>query len=163
MDNFILLIALVISFVTDLRKRKIYNIITFPSIILGFVFHTWMNGFQGFLFSLFGCIVGLGLLMFPFILGAMGAGDVKLLAAIGALKGTFFVIQTFVVMAIFGGIIALLILLTKKEFHPFYQKLIVSISIGKWHSFNKDDSQIVFPYGVAIVLGTLINVGVELF
>ncbi|UTW70504.1 prepilin peptidase [Anaerobacillus sp. HL2] len=54
-------------------------------------------------------------LIYPFLFRGMGAGDVKLLAVIGALKGTSFVFTTAIYMAIVGAIIALLIMLFHKD------------------------------------------------
>ena len=76
----------------------------------------YTSGFEGFLFSGKGFLVGLGLLMIPYLLGGMGAGDVKLMAAIGALMGTSFVFYSFIYTALIGGLIALLLIFKKRGF-----------------------------------------------
>lgn len=160
MINIILLFALLISIITDLKERKIYNLITFPAIIAGLLIHTWNSGLDGFLFSLAGFGLGIGLLFIPFLLGGMGAGDVKLLGAIGALKGAAFVFHAFFLIAIIGGVIAVMILLTKKEFKSFIVRTFFSMQLRTIDGLSKEEMHHAFPYGVAIVCGTLVYMGV---
>ena len=110
----ILAITLIISFITDIRKRRILNIVTLPAILIGLIYYTVTSGFEGFLFSGKGLLVGFLILLIPYLLGGMGAGDVKLMAAIGALTGTSFVIESFLYTAIIGGLIAIILNFEKK-------------------------------------------------
>jgi prepilin peptidase CpaA len=93
----------------------------------------------------------------------MGAGDVKLLGAIGALKGTGFVIHAFFYVAIIGGIISIVILLNKKEFFSFWKRIIFSLQFRTIDGLNKEELHHAFPYGLAIVLGTMLYFGVDAF
>lgn len=155
--NLFLITILIICVVTDLRKRKIYNKVIFPSLILAVVINIFMDGFTGITTTVIGFSVGIAILFIPFYLGGMGAGDVKLLAFIGALKGTSFVLVTAVYMAIVGGIIALAILLFRKGwaknalFYLIGKKYGVSIPL----SFNKQALRATYPYGVAISIGAV--------
>ncbi|MFT4416833.1 prepilin peptidase [Fredinandcohnia humi] len=162
MINVILFSALLISFITDVRERKIYNVITFPTMLIGLIFHTITGGWDGFLYSFLGLLVGIGLLFIPYLLGGMGAGDVKLLGAIGALKGTLFVFQAFIVISIVGGLIAIVILLSKKEFGFFFKKIMFTMKFRTLDGIEKEDMHHAFPYGVAIVIGTILYSGVGL-
>lgn len=162
MLNTVLLLALVISFITDIKERKIYNIVTFPTIIVGLIYHTVTNGWDGFLLSFLGLLVGFGLLFIPYVLGGIGAGDVKLLAAIGALKGTYFVFQSFFLIAIVGGIIAFSILVSKKELGFFFKRIFFAMKFRTLDGIDNEDIHHAFPYGIAIVLGTLLYIGVDL-
>lgn len=103
-------IALVISVITDLRNRKIYNLVVFPGIVVAFVFQIWLAGMSGALEALAGFAVGLGLLLIPYLLGGMGAGDVKLLAMVGAFKGVLFVLVAATYMAVIGAVLAVIVL-----------------------------------------------------
>jgi prepilin peptidase CpaA len=163
MVNLLLISSLLICLFTDLKERKIYNIVTFPTILLAILFHTWNSGWQGFQFSFLGLLLGLGLLFIPYILGGMGAGDVKLLGAIGALKGAGFVFYAFFYVAIIGGIISIVILLNKIEFFSFWKRTIFSLQFRTIDGLNKDDLHYTFPYGLAIVLGTMLYFGVDAF
>lgn len=142
MVNGILVITLIISFITDIQGRKILNIVTFPAILLGLMYYSFNFGLRGFCFSIIGLIIGFLVLFIPFLLGGMGAGDVKLMAAIGALTGASFTLQSFFYTAIIGGIISAFLILKKRGF-------------GRKAESPKNIEPITFPYGVPIVLGTL--------
>lgn len=161
--NTILLITLLISLITDIRKRKILNIVTLPAILIGFIYYIATLGWEGFLFSGKGFLVGFTLLLIPYLLGGMGAGDVKLMAAIGALTGAKFTFYAFIYIALIGGIISLILIMKKrgvwnsiKSFFFllfFLRSNFVSLKLNS----NKESS-ILFPYGVPIVLGTICQV-----
>ncbi|SEM94119.1 prepilin peptidase CpaA [Mesobacillus persicus] len=160
MGSFILVLVLIISFFTDIKSRKILNIITLPTIIFGIIFNIYTGGVEGFFISGKGLLVGLGLLLIPYLLGGMGAGDVKLLTAIGALMGSSFVFYSFIYSALIGGAIALVLICKQKDFWQSMKKLLFNFTFfrGNLGSMvidkNEKASRISFPYGVAIVLGT---------
>jgi prepilin peptidase CpaA len=94
-----------IALYTDTRRGLIPNWLTFPTLLAGLVLHGVVSGGDGLLLSAQGAGLGLGLFLIPFLLGGMGAGDVKLLAALGAFVGPEHIFATFVFSAILGGII----------------------------------------------------------
>ncbi|MEH7352857.1 prepilin peptidase [Neobacillus drentensis] len=156
----ILLTILIISLITDVMKRKILNIVTLPTILIAFSYYTLNLGVNGFFFSGKGFLVGLGLLLIPYLLGGMGAGDVKLMAAIGALMGTSFVFYSFIYTAIIGGLIALILVIKTNGFNNsfkslFFNTVFLKSNLGSVILQKDKKSSISFPYGVAIVLGTL--------
>ena len=93
--------------ITDVRSCKIPNAITFSLALWGLLIHGFTNGLEGLLFSLKGLGVGLGLLIMFYIWGGMGAGDVKLLGAVGAIIGPSDVFIAFLVTASLGGLYAI--------------------------------------------------------
>lgn len=158
----ILVIVLLICIYTDTKSRRILNIVTIPTIILGLTYNIFTSGFEGLLFSGKGFLVGLGVLLIPFMLGGMGAGDVKLMAAIGALMGTSFVFYSFIYTAIIGGVIGVLLILKTRGFKNsvksfFFDFVFLRSNLGSMIISKDKRSSISFPYGVAIVLGTLCN------
>ena len=76
-----------IAMIGDLQYLRIPNWLTYPLCLSGLLFHGWMSGVSGIVLSLEGLGLGFALLFVPFAIGAFGAGDVKLLAAIGAWIG----------------------------------------------------------------------------
>ena len=100
-------VATLIAAATDLWKFKVYNLLTLPTLGLGLVGSAWLGGWQGLATSLLGAGLGFGLLVVFFALGGVGAGDVKLLAAVGAWLGPFLTSQVFVASALCGGLYAL--------------------------------------------------------
>ncbi|WP_158737990.1 prepilin peptidase [Alteribacillus sp. YIM 98480] len=149
--DILLLIILLICVVTDVKSRKIYNTVIYPGIILAFVFHAVNSGWDGFLHSFLGFLIGLGLLFIPYLMGGMGAGDVKLLALVGALKGGAFVFQTFIYMALVGAVMALAIILMRR-----------GILFSLLYKFSSKESlSATYPYGVAIAGGAVISLFTE--
>jgi prepilin peptidase CpaA len=159
--NVFLFILLLTSSITDIRKRKILNSITFPAMVTGLLYNTVLTGWDGFLFSLYGILLGFGLLMIPYILGGMGAGDVKLLGAIGALKGASFVFGAFIYIALIGGIIAIIILLKNKGLFDAFKRIQFSILTRSLNGLNQSEMNGGIPYGVPISVGTVIYFGVN--
>ncbi len=155
-------IAVGVSFVTDLMSRRILNIITFPAILSGFVLHTVSSGMEGLLFSGAGFIVGFSLLLIPFLLGGMGAGDVKLMAAVGALMGTGFALSVFLFAGITGGIMALYMMAKERGAFISLQSSLYAVPLlrntaGSFQALRSQAKKTTLPYGVAIALGTVIT------
>ncbi|MGI6685604.1 MAG: A24 family peptidase [Bacillota bacterium] len=160
MRDVLLLTTLLICLYTDLKKRKIYNAVLLPSLILGVVLNVVSDGYQGLLNSEQGFLLGLGLLLIPFIFGGIGAGDVKLLAVIGGIKGPEFVFLTFLGMGIVGGIIALGILIFQGRLGKTGRSLgrglvILLISRFRVTAFGGDKEKNLYPYGIAISAGVM--------
>lgn len=86
----VLLVVLAVCAWTDLNSGKILNKVTFPAMGLGLALNLLFGGLHGLLFALAGMILGIALQWVPFMLRFAGAGDVKLLGAVGALKGGAF-------------------------------------------------------------------------
>jgi len=86
-NKLLLIVLLVFSVRSDIEERRIPNKTTLPVILWGFASAGIFSGFNGILFSLGGFLVGLAVFLIPFSMGGMGAGDVKLMAAVGSLMG----------------------------------------------------------------------------
>src|SRR5262245_11919146 len=103
-------VTLVVAAVIDGYKLKVPNWLTFPMIVSGWVYSALYSpyaGWEGLMYSLIGTAVGLALLMPAYAIGGMGAGDVKLLAGIGAWVWGTVTLWAFAVSAIVGGVIAI--------------------------------------------------------
>lgn len=103
-------ILLVASATTDLRSRRIPNALTIGGAVLGAMINAALFGVKGAQESVIGWILGCALLLLPFLQRALGAGDVKLLAAVGAWGGPMLVLRTLFLGALVGGAIALVYL-----------------------------------------------------
>ena len=93
---------------TDTLKCKIPNLLNACLLVVGIVLYTSNLGVPGLLLSLYGLGLGLALLLLPYLTGGIGAGDVKALGALGALIGPYDLIQVFIYMGLYGGVLALL-------------------------------------------------------
>jgi prepilin peptidase CpaA len=105
--NALLAVVLIVCAMTDARQGKILNIVTFPAMLLGLVLNYIFGGRTAFVWSLLGWAVGMGIQWVPFMLGLAKAGDVKLLAAVGALKGWAFCVFGFLYGAVAFAILIL--------------------------------------------------------
>ena len=92
--------------VFDVKSRRIPNFITGPAILFGLVLHFALGGWSQFFYSLAGGLIcGLVFLVF-YLAGGMGAGDVKLIMAVGCIAGLSHVAYLLVLTAISGGVLA---------------------------------------------------------
>ena len=93
--------------VTDVLRGRIYNWLTVPAALAGFAASAWVAGWSGVTGSLSALALGLLLYGWIFWLGAMGAGDVKFLMALGAwggASGGHYVVDTALLGIVLGGI-----------------------------------------------------------
>ena len=105
---FIVIIALlaplaVIITYYDVRYRRIPNAFVLATLVCGLLINGILNGLGGLGSSVGGCLVAFGMMFALHLFGAMGAGDVKLFAAIGSLTGANLVLPTFLVVILTGG------------------------------------------------------------
>jgi len=172
MDTFLITflgIILTVALVTDLRFQKIPNLLTFPAMVIALCYHMATGGLEGFFFSGGGLVLGTAIFFIPFLLGGMGAGDAKLMGAVGAAIGPKGVLIAAVLTCLFGGIYALIILIICRKISAdilrrWWKTRKLTIYTGKvviMPAENKE-KQPKLCYGIAIVVGTLFYVLLEL-
>jgi len=144
----------------DLKTRRIPNYLTIGGALGGLGFQLGYHGLPGLLDGLAGLGLGFILLLGPYVLGGMGAGDVKASAALGAWLGLGRTFSFFIYMGICGGLIILAVLLWQR-------RLITVIRDGgnfllNWLLCRAFDSKPstpasltggTIPYGAAMALG----------
>ena len=158
------LIVLAVATFTDLRNRRIPNWLVLPFMLAGIAVSGWLHGWHGIDQSFAG--LGLGVLIYGFLfwLGGMGAGDVKLCAAIGAWIGPNQLFIALVITAMAGGIMVL----CWAAFGGFLKDLFTgagSVVFGwKERGMHRDPELVLsnplkrkMPYAPAIAIGTLIS------
>lgn len=152
--NFVLFGALGVAVVTDLRARRIPNLVTFSALGTGFLLNGLAFKGEGLLMSGQGALLAMAILLPFHVLRGLGAGDVKLMAAIGALKGPEFVLYTFAWAAIFGGALALMGLLRSRRVGLAFSHLVY------FRFFPRPDGTFIsagrLPYAPAIALGAVL-------
>lgn len=147
--------------VIDLRSQKIPNLITYPTMLIALSHHWFIKGLDGLLFGLGGLVVGIGVLLIPYLMGGMGAGDAKLMGAVGGVIGAKAVLIAFILTAIVGGVYALvLILIYRRHFRGFFKNQVTTLKtliltrkyipdpVGAHNKRPK------LCYGLAIAIGT---------
>ncbi len=103
--------AAVVAAVTDVWKYKVHNFLTLPLLAAGLVYHAALEGWSGFLHSALAALVGFGAFFVLYLMGGMGAGDVKLVAAFGAWLGSWLMLVVCLYAACAGGVYALGVIL----------------------------------------------------
>ena len=126
----ILAALLMISAMTDIKWKKIPNALTFPVMLIGLFAHGFMSGASGFLYSIEGLFLGLALLIVFYFMGMMGAGDVKLMGAVGSILGPAGVFKAFLFTAIVGGIYAMIVLAYHGQLVGFMKRIALSLKLS---------------------------------
>jgi len=144
--------------ITDTLVSRIPNFVTLAAVLTGLGFHTWTAGASGLLFSFLGLLTGFSLLLIPYLMGGMGAGDVKALAALGSLLGAGAVLQVFLYAALAGGILAIF---HYSLTHNLKEKCLRGAKNLQAFAYTHDvkifrpsaTEQLRFPYAAAIAFG----------
>lgn len=163
----VLMLLLLAAAVIDSRTRRIPNWLVLSGALYAIVYNTilppWPNG--TILFPISGLALGLILFLPLYALRAMGAGDVKLLAMVGAFLGPNDIWQTALASLFVGGALAILYVLFKGRVRRLMQNLavmfhqsVINTMVGSMPSLRIESSLSAgrLPYGVAIALGTII-------
>jgi prepilin peptidase CpaA len=150
---------------TDLRERRIPNRLAIAGLVSGLAIHAGLAGAPGVGTAFLGAAVALLVYVPLFALRAIGGGDVKLMAAVGALAGPSHWPLIFVLAAIFGGIWAMLVLLAHRSLgQALVNTLHILTDAGRLRPPYRSRPELDIdhpkarsvPHGVAIALGTLV-------
>jgi len=98
-----------ISLIVDLKHQKIPNAVTFPTMALAIGYHSLSSGLSGFSFSAGGLGLAIALFIVPYLLGGMGAGDVKLMGAAGAILGPKGICIVSILAILSGGVYGMIL------------------------------------------------------
>lgn len=147
----------------DVRYRRIPNAFVIATFIAGVAMNTIFGGLQGTYTSFAGCGLAFILMFMLHIFGAMGAGDVKLFAAIGAVTGAHLVVPTFLIVVLTGGLLAIVSMLragiVMSTMHRVLQIFVGMLPGWQMPKFAVPaDRRYTIPYGVAITLGSIISI-----
>jgi len=148
--------------IIDAGSRRIPNRLTYFSMIAGLSLQTLVYGWRGLLLSLGGAILFGGVFLLFYLVRAMGAGDVKLAAALGCIIGPAGSWQVMFTTAVAGGVLAILVMVFTGR---VLQTLRSTLSVAGFHVLhglrthpvvNLDNPAAVrMPYGLAFAAGTL--------
>jgi prepilin peptidase CpaA len=152
-----------IAAATDLRARIIPNWLVVTGLVLGFGLNTFLYGWAGLWSAFLGFGLALALYVPLFLLRAMGGGDVKLMAALGALAGPKDWFTIFVLASVLGGVFALGLLFLRNSLGTTFHNIghIISNLLRFRAPFAANPNldigspkAITMPHGVAIAAGT---------
>ena len=157
----------------DIRSHRIPNQLVLVGLVIGLGlngllpegsgFNSEMPGGLGWLVSIQGLLLGFAILMPIYLLRAMGAGDVKLMAMVGAFLGPADVVGVVVATFLAGGVMALVVAVLGKQLMALLQNIklmlfggLIKMQAGELPVMNDLPVSVAkLPYAVAITVGTL--------
>jgi len=153
-----------VAAVWDVKTRKIPNVLTVPCFLAGLLLHYYFQGFAGLGNSAAAGAIAFVIFFLFFLAGGMGGGDVKLVAAVGALVGTHLLPQVLVSTALVGGVLAIGTAVMRGQLGGMLRNV---VAIASHHADKgltphpelhvRNQATIRLPYGVAIAAGVLIG------
>lgn len=157
-------IVLIVAAYIDGKELRVPNWITFPMVLSGLIYSTAVGGLEGLGAGLLGMVVGLLTLLPLYSIGGMGAGDVKLMAGIGAWLGVMPTVYAFVATVVVGAVMAIIMVLWAKQWDKHYGNFIMIfmeiVSVKdpqKLSAIAKERKPRMFllPYGIPICIGSI--------
>jgi prepilin peptidase CpaA len=157
-------IVLIVAAVIDGFELKVPNWVTFPFILSGWAYSTVAFGWEGLGWSLFGTVVGLALLLPAYAIGGMGAGDVKLLAGVGAWIYGMHTAYAFSASAIVGAILAVGMVVVRRgwkrhsaQFLVILNEILVIRNPEQLAAIaaERKPTMMLLPYGIPIAIGSI--------
>jgi prepilin peptidase CpaA len=157
-------LILIEAAVIDGRSFRVPNWLTCHFLLAGLAFAGVTGGSDRLWWSTSGALVGLITLLPLYAIGGMGAGDVKLMAGLGAWIGPWLTLEAFVVSALAGGVIALAMMAHSGELG---RHLIMTQQIGREilvirnpnvlaeKAAERKPAMMLLPYGIPIAIGSL--------
>ncbi len=172
--NLVLVVLLLLCSYEDAKNKIIPNKYTIPALVVGFILMTINYGFVGLIDSFKGLLLGFFIFFIPFILGFMGAGDVKLMAAIGALKGFTFTVYALLATGVAGGIMVIIYAIYKKQMlktiinmfglilRPLAKMIYLNSGnkvakkiLSFFENVKQEHTDLYIPYAIPITVGTI--------
>lgn len=160
----LLSVTLIVGAVIDGYALKVPNWLTYPMILSGWIYSFAAMGWEGLGMSLMGTMIGLALLLPAYCIGGMGAGDVKMLAGVGAWVYGEHTFYAFCVSAVLGAIMAVVMVVArggwKKHYNQFWMILNEIWMVRDPRRLSaiaaeRKSSMMLLPYGIPITIGTI--------
>jgi prepilin peptidase CpaA len=156
----------------DYSQRRVPNWLNLALLLAGFAVQGWFFGRNGISQGALGMLTGFGLLIVPWMMHGMGAGDVKLMAAIGVWLGPRLTLYSFVLGAVIGGVAAVIMILSTGRLRMACTNIGLILAkcssrqtlfteVGSAKSFGLTSQ--LLPYGVPLTAGTLIILASKMF
>lgn len=157
-------LVLIVAAWIDGRELRVPNWITFPMVLTGLFYNAWTGGWSGLQDGGIGLVVGLATLLPLYAVGGMGAGDVKLMAGLGAWLGPVVAWNAFVVSVVVGAVMAIVMVLWRKSWTKHYTNFLM-IAV-EWMTVKnpaelsriakeRKSQMLLLPYGIPICIGSI--------
>jgi prepilin peptidase CpaA len=164
-DSYLLLGAVAVALTAaaiDVQQHRIPNRLTYPAMVAGVLLHSYLQGWRGARTAMAGLLLTGGLVFLFYAVNAMGAGDLKLFAALGAIAGPSYGVRIVLSSAIAGGFMAIVYALYRGRLRTTLVNVGSALKFHAWAGvqahpeLNLDNPKALrMPYGLAIATGTL--------
>ena len=151
---------------SDLRSARIPNWLTYSSLLTALVLRLAVLGWVGLKSGTVGLLVAGGIFLILFVMGAMGGGDLKLMASVGAWAGSGQVVAILLAAALAGGLLAIFYALFRQGVRATLWNLFELIRFRLTSGLQphpllnvRESGAERVPYGVAIAMATLYCAG----
>src|ERR1700733_9965327 len=157
-------VLLILAAYIDGKQLRVPNWLTFSMVLSGLVYSGLTGGWAGLGDGLLGMAGRLACLLPLYAVGGMGAGDVKLLAGVGAWLGAPTTFYAFCVSTVVGAVMAVAMVLWRKAFDKHYAQLLMILS--EWMTIKnprelsriaaeRKPKMLLLPYGIPICVGSI--------
>ncbi len=152
----------------DLRFRRIPNWLSLTGLLAGFALNTFLFSWAGFRQSVGGMVIAFLVYIVLYMFRAMGAGDVKLMAAVGAFVGPGSWLIIFLITALLGGMAALILVISRKRLGRTFENvryIFAEMShlrapyLTREELSIKGEKAMTLPHGAVIALGCFAYMG----
>lgn len=162
----VLILTAVMAAYFDLRVRRIPNWLNVTGVALGFILNTYFDGLHGLISAGGGMLSALCVYIPLYALKGMGAGDVKLMAAIGAIVGPSNWLNIFLATALLGGAASVILILARRKVAQTLHNISVILTqLTKGRAPSESDSSLSIHHSQSLKMphGAIIATGVIAF
>jgi prepilin peptidase CpaA len=160
-----LIILIMLSVICDIRSDRISNGITMLFSLAGILCNFIEKGVEGIAFSLMGWFVPVALLFMLFVVRMLGAGDIKLFAAIGAMMGSGFAVKSILYSFLIGGCICLVLLIMRKNgkerflhIWAYIRTCLKTCTISEYADFGSNSKEDKFHFSCAVAPAVILQI-----
>jgi prepilin peptidase CpaA len=157
-------VILIVAAYIDGKQLRVPNWLTYSMVFSGLIYGGISAGWSGLGDALLGMLVGLACLLPLYAVGGMGAGDVKLLAGVGAWLGVTTTFYAFCVSTVVGAVMAVAMVVYRRSFDKHYSQLLLILS--EWLTIKdprelsriaaeRKPKMLLLPYGIPICVGSI--------
>jgi prepilin peptidase CpaA len=158
------LLCATIGAIYDVRSRRIPNFVTVPAIAFGLLFHFILGSWEQLASAAAGGLICGAIFLVFYLAGGMGAGDVKLMAAVGCIAGLSLVGYLLILTSLAGGVMAICLVLYRRRLKETILNmwaLVVhhrTMGLTPHPEFNiRNERTLRLPYGLAIAAGSALS------
>lgn len=168
----VLVPAVLLASWIDYSRQRVPNWLNAALAAAGFVAQGTFYGWPGIQAGALGLLVGFGVLILPWAMHGMGAGDVKLMAAIGVWFGPWLTLISFAVGAGIGGVIAVMMILWRRRLQQAWANIgLIVLKMRSRDTLFSDFGSAktlgptpqLLPYGVPLTIGSLLVLSDQIF